>query len=79
MHWYSIGPGFPEQAASTAQALAITSLGRGKTVSFLHEGGFTGILFIFFLFGVGKQKGLAKTEMSMRLGVELQGHAHYVK
>jgi hypothetical protein len=51
MHWYSIGPGLPEQAASTAQALAITSLGRGKTVSFLHEGGFTGILFIFFLFG----------------------------
>jgi hypothetical protein len=33
----------------------------------------------FFLFEVGKQKGLAKTEMSMRLGVELQGHAHYVK
>jgi hypothetical protein len=33
---------------------------------------------LFFL-GVGKQKGLAKTEMSMCLGVELQGHAHYVK
>ena len=63
----------------TAQALATTSLGRGKTVSFLHEGGFTGILFILFLFRVGKQKGLAKTEMSMHLGVELQGHAHYVK
>lgn len=41
--------------------------------------GFMGILFIFILFGVGKQKGLAKTEMSMCLGVELQGHAHYVK
>ena len=47
MHWYSIGPGLPEQAASTAQAFAFTSLGKGNTVSFLHEGGFTGILFIF--------------------------------
>ena len=32
-------------------------------------------LFIFFLFGVGKQKGLAKTEMSMCLGVEQIGRA----
>lgn len=32
---YSIGPGLPEQAASTAHACASTSIGRGSTVSFL--------------------------------------------
>src|SRR5574344_1879600 len=36
---YSIGPGLPLHAASTAQALAVTSSGRGSTVSCLYSGG----------------------------------------
>ena len=40
-HWYSIGPGLPEQPASTAQLFALTSMGKGNTVSFLYVGGFT--------------------------------------
>ena len=39
---------------------SVTSLGRGKTVSFLHEGGFTGILFIFFLLGLENKKDWLK-------------------
>ena len=40
MAWYSMGPGLPEQAASTAQALALTSGGSGSTVSLRQSGGF---------------------------------------
>ena len=57
-----LGPGLPEQAASTAQAFAITSLGNGKTVSFLHDGGFTGILLIFLLFLLGLKKQMSMSQ-----------------
>ena len=41
-----MGPGLPEQAASTAQAMAFTSAGSGRTVSFRQLGGLERVDFL---------------------------------
>ena len=68
MHWYSIGPGFPEHAASTAHAFAFTHKGRGNTVSCLFSGGFCSFIGLYMI--MCKTNGRGNVTFSLPTGAE---------
>ena len=68
MHWYSIGPGFPEHAASTAHAFAFTHKGKGNTVSCLFSGGFCSFIGLYII--MCKTNGRGNVTFSLLTGAE---------